>query len=136
MENIEWIFSGIGIFVLSSIIILIRNKRSKLEEQINNAVKIYCDILDGKINGHTGIPGLIRAGLSSFTNYKDLKKVLDKIKSLGHPYPISNFILNNILERDILDFIKWQSKRKIKGTDYFNETSFSKLAKEYYNEKK
>jgi len=61
-NNKEWIFSGLGIFLIASIIqivSLINRKKDKIDKQLDRIADRYMDVLDGRRGGHSGIPGLI-----------------------------------------------------------------------------
>ena len=136
LENKEWIFSGIGVAILLSLLELLRNlkSRNKKDEVINRIAQRYVDILDWKIRGHSGVIGLIESGADHLTKNKHLLKVCEIIVQHGKPNPLTNWVLKYIKEDEVLKFVKWQAINKIPSTYYFNEDSFKKLIEKYKSE--
>ncbi len=138
LHNKEWIFGGIGVFILSTISFLIINliirNRDKKEEQIKGIAKRYVDVLDLKTNGHPGIIGLIESGAAHLTKNKYLIRVCEIITHHGKPFPLKKWELDNIGKKELLKFIKWQANNKINFSDYFNEREFTKLIQRYKEE--
>lgn len=139
LKNKEWLFSGIGIFLIVSILKVISflKKTNKTIEKLERIAQKYVDILDGKTRGHSGIPGLIECGAAELKNNKQLLKLVNLIKEHGKPNPLANWLLNHIEEKDALKFIKWQAQKDIKYSPYyFNENNFIKLVNMYKSDLK
>ena len=131
----EWIFSGIGVALLILMVDLIKNyvKNNKIKSRINRIADKYVDILDNKIRGHSGIVGLIECGAANLSKNKHLLKVCDLIIEQGKPNPL-NWLLEQLDEKEALNFIKWQANNEISRTYYFNKNNFKKLIERYKQE--
>lgn len=135
LDNKEWIFGGIGVVILSTISSLIINliimNRNKKEEQIYRIAQRYVDVLDGKIQGRSGIVGLIESGAVHLSKNKQLIKVCEIITQHGKQNPLNGWILNYIDRNELLQFTKWQANKRINFSDYSNEKTFAELFKRY-----
>ncbi len=136
-NNLQWLFSGIGVLIISTFAYAIRNRNIKSNEQIKQVAKRYVDMLDGKINGYHNIPGLILSGAAKLKSNKQLLKVCAKIEECGKPNPLKMWVLKHIDKKELLNFVRWNKENEIGySPHYFNEKSFINLVERYNNSKK
>ena len=140
LDNKEWLFSGLGIFIIGSIVQVIIYcffRNSKIDKQIDRIVERYIDIIDGKISGHSGIPGLIECGAAELKRNNHLLKVGNAIKERGKPNPLEHWISSHIPKKEYLTFIKWQANNNIRYSPHYNnENTFKNLVALYNNKSK
>jgi len=134
--NKEWILSGIGIAVIVLTINIIFRSRDKKHKQIKRVAQRYLDILDNKIPGYTGIPGLIQSGATQLSKNKDLIKVCEIIRQHGKPSPLPDYIRKHLSEKELLKFVKWYANRFGHDRRYSNEQEFVALVQRYNEDKK
>lgn len=106
LDNIKWVLPVV-LAIIASAIKIIYTSRDKKQEQIKVIVQRYLDILDNKILGYPGIPGLIESGAIRLSKNKDLIKVCEIISQHGKPYPLPKYIWKYLREKELLKFVKW-----------------------------
>ncbi len=131
-NNLQWIFSGIGVLFLTIIAFFLKRRNTEYTEQIKQVAKRYVDMLDGKIHGYHNIPGLVLSGVAKLKSNKQLLKVCSKIEQYGKPNPLKTWVLRHINKKELLKFVKWNHENGIGySPHYFNEESFINLVEDY-----
>ncbi len=119
------------IFVINIIFRSRDKKQKQKEEQIKGIVQRYFDILDNKIMGYAGIPGLIQSGATQLCKNKDLTKVCEIIAQYGTPYPLPGYIWKYLKKKELLKFVKWYTNKFAHDRHYSNEQEFATLVQKY-----
>ncbi|MFQ6032715.1 MAG: hypothetical protein ACE5K2_07320 [Candidatus Zixiibacteriota bacterium] len=128
LDNIKWVLPVV-LAIIASAIKIIYTSRDKKQEQIKVIVQRYLDILDNKILGYPGIPGLIESGAIRLSKNKDLIKVCEIISQHGKPYPLPKYIWKYLREKELLKFVKWCANNS--SHFFFNEQEFATLVQKY-----
>lgn len=90
-NNKEWIFSGIGVFILGLFIAVlssIRRSRDKREERIRRFVDSFREIYTG---GGRKLRLLIPAGINNFKNNREIEKGFQALVNVIPNHPLRNW---------------------------------------------
>ena len=98
INNTDWIFSGIGVFVLSSIIALIcwivlsifrsiRRSKEKTEKKIERFIDEFRKLFE---NAGVKLDILIPAGINSFKSDKEIKLAFEALMEIIPNHPLRN----------------------------------------------
>ena len=110
MDNKDWVFSGIGVFILSSILALIcwiimaifrSNRRSK--EKTEKSIERFIDEFR-KLYKKTGVKLdiLIPAGINSLKNDKEIESAFDTLIDVIPNHPLRHWKTRASWEREFV----------------------------------
>lgn len=88
MREIEWIFSGLGIAIVTALIAIIKNLKSEKRKRVSEAVGEYSRIY--KRNGHR-LECLIPSGIHTLKNDKEIELYFTKVMEIEPHHPLRSW---------------------------------------------